>query len=254
MVALVANRLADALKEPGCPLCNIYRLSAYKYVDHFVYLSVNDPGSRQRIVDSLGYCPEHTRLLAKTETENYGEALGTNILYEHLSREVSKQLKGWRPSKRAFSLQDLLNKIRNFLGLSIHRGDSIRTKEDCRVCQVAEEAVIYAAPTFLKELTMRPDEWQTAYLASDGLCLAHLRYILDEFGADYPEAARFLRDDTVSRLDKHVPVMKTYITKHSYDKKHIPLSEEEHQTWKQTLAFFTGFAPDTFTPFGDKED
>ncbi|MBN1303510.1 MAG: hypothetical protein JXA13_03670 [Anaerolineales bacterium] len=252
MVALAANRLAEALKQPGCILCNHYNIAVIKYLDHFIYMSVNEPKRREEFVESLGFCPRHIHLMAKIETENYGEALGTTILYEHLSREIIKQIKDWKPTTRqSAALRNWLDTISNCLGLK--RKVTRNTSETCRVCEIGEDAVYYAIPTFLNEYTRNPEEWQTGYKASDGLCLFHLRMIMDDFAVDYPEAARLLHEDALSRLEYRIPIMKSYITKHSYDKTD-PLTQEERQTWKQTLTFFTGFSPETFIPFGDRKD
>ena len=51
--------LRDALVEPGCPICRLKARVAERYLDGLLWESVNDPGMRDQVRRSLGFCHEH---------------------------------------------------------------------------------------------------------------------------------------------------------------------------------------------------
>ncbi len=90
--ALTLVRLIELLGQPGCPICRRRHDAAFEAVDMLLWEHVNDPAVRMQIIASRGFCNEHTRLLAATELSHSGTTLGINIIYEHLGRELSREL------------------------------------------------------------------------------------------------------------------------------------------------------------------
>ena len=79
--------LLDALKEQGCPVCFVIKKNAQKFMDNFLYESVNDPGIRKQIKESVGFCNRHAWQLQK-----FGDGFGLGIVYEDIMRLVLRRL------------------------------------------------------------------------------------------------------------------------------------------------------------------
>lgn len=69
--------LSDAFRAPGCALCRLVKFGVRQYFDSLLYEYVNDPKTQAALTASLGYCPEHARILL-----SFGDALGTALLHK----------------------------------------------------------------------------------------------------------------------------------------------------------------------------
>lgn len=78
--------LLEALRE-GCPVCFLVKKAKHKFMDDFLYESVNDPGIRQEIKASQEFCNRHAWQLQK-----FGDGFGQAIVYSDLMNIVLKQL------------------------------------------------------------------------------------------------------------------------------------------------------------------
>lgn len=97
-------QLQLALRQPGCPICYIRGQAGARYISNLLWENVNDVETRERIIASLGYCPEHTLLLASMEVKRHGSAMGTSIIYEHLAQVVVHRLRGLAPRRKSASM------------------------------------------------------------------------------------------------------------------------------------------------------
>lgn len=245
--ALAVNHLIAALKEPGCPICSLYREAAERSVESFLWENVNDPQVRQGIIDSYGFCKPHTRLLVAREIFTSSIPLGTNIIYEHLGRLVAGELASVRPTGSG-EPGGLGDKVRTWLyeaGLG-RAGGKLQPRGICPICAAGENFAVNHLHTLCEELEKEGDVL-TAYKASDGLCLDHLRASLDLHSEHFPNAVRFLVDDTVDRLTQQSAHMKEFIRKANWSYQNEKVSEEEDLAWRKTLTFFTGYPGTAFT-------
>ncbi|MGC1375177.1 MAG: DUF6062 family protein [Anaerolineales bacterium] len=71
----------EACNQPGCPLCRIEHDAVLKYIAGLFHEQVNDFNLRDRLRDSLGFCPIHAYFVVD---ELPGNALGIAILYQDL--------------------------------------------------------------------------------------------------------------------------------------------------------------------------
>src|SRR5574341_1452415 len=49
-------QLLEAFRQPGCPVCRLVEEGALKALDGLMYEQVNDPFTRDRLVESHGLC------------------------------------------------------------------------------------------------------------------------------------------------------------------------------------------------------
>src|SRR3972149_3490349 len=78
----------DACARPGCPFCRLSEETVNRYLGAILYENVNDPGTRDQLRSSLGYCNEHAWRLTATS----GSALGVAIIYEDLLSHLAGAL------------------------------------------------------------------------------------------------------------------------------------------------------------------
>ncbi len=78
---MLFHRLLDALGEKACPVCHICKDAVDRYLNGLLYEQVNDPGLRQSLIRSKGFCRQHAWALTRA-----GDSLGIAILYKRPDR------------------------------------------------------------------------------------------------------------------------------------------------------------------------
>ena len=149
--------LLEDLRHAGCPVCRGSAAAARRFVQAFLYESVNDPGQRARWRDSLGFCQDHALLLLQLASAD-GQAIA--LLYG-----------------------DLLARVRDEAERELRRGRSwwrrrrsppLQPRAPCGVCEAAHrKADAYLAR--LAESAPDDDIGRAAREHGRGLCLPHLR-------------------------------------------------------------------------------
>ena len=243
---LDAIELRPALQQPGCPVCHARHRSASRYIDSLLWENVNDVTTRVLFIRSLGFCPEHTWQAHRSEIERFGDEMGLSIIYEDLTRHVIARLYGLEAEMSANAVRRsgsagsfLRNLLRVALGrpsrLSLGR---IEPQEECRVCHFArqgEERAIRA----LAQAVCQPD-FRALYVASDGLCLPHLRRAIGETAKDHGEVAHFLVADAVERLSRLRSDLHEYTRKRSWQYHHEALTGDQLNAAARASQFFAG--------------
>ena len=70
--------LLDALKKPGCPLCNRINELSLRFLDNLFYERVTDVGTRVNLAKAKGFCNWHAWM--SMEVPNSGS--GIAIIYK----------------------------------------------------------------------------------------------------------------------------------------------------------------------------
>jgi nucleotide-binding universal stress UspA family protein len=71
--------LSDALARPGCAVCRLVANAVDRYLRGLLHESVNNPGVRERLRASSGFCREHSWQLQRR-----GDPLSIAILWRDL--------------------------------------------------------------------------------------------------------------------------------------------------------------------------
>ena len=248
--ALAINHLVASMKKTGCPICRLYRESSERAIDSFLWENVNDPQVRQGIIASYGFCQDHTRLMVARELFSSSVALGTNIIYEHLGRLVAGELKTLRPVGSGRPASEWRVRVRAWLkrfGLQKLAAGPLQPRGLCPVCDAGSNAALNSLHVLCEEVDKASPDVVSAYQASDGICLDHLRTAVELHSSRFPAALRFLLDDTVQRLTSQSAHMKEYIRKNNWSYRDEKASEAEDTAWRKTLTFFTGYSASAFT-------
>ena len=179
-------QLLDAFKEPGCPVCTLLEQQALKALDGLMYEQVNDPSTRDRLVESHGFCNWHAWMLPTV----HNSALGVALIYRHLLQETLEHLQAAdreiRPRGRWRRLRErLTGSGEGPLPILAWRS----RKKPCYLCTFArrsEEDDLGTILDFLGEA-----EFAEAFTRSAGLCLPHL-YAAMAVGRDHPNLRTLL--------------------------------------------------------------
>jgi len=256
---VITMNLKAAFTEPGCPICRLRQQEERRHLFRLLYENVNDGGTRQRLVQSLGLCLDHAWLLQATEQSTWGDGLGVGIIYEHLTTMVANTLceyvvqrrPFWRRVGRTSSLAGLHRWLvqggRAFRSLTRRQsppgpGASLSARLSpaarCHVCRTLDDS----ERTHLKWLVrgVGDAKFRDWYAASDGLCLPHLRralaYVKDE------EAVAFLVEVAKAKLKPLLADLREYLRKRDWNNRSEPKHPWEQASWVRAVAFLTGEA------------
>jgi hypothetical protein len=170
------QRLIDACREPGCPVCRVERAAVERYLENQFYENVNSPKWRDRLRSSLGFCHEHAWLAVD---RRLGDALGFSILYRDIVNTVIKQLdegeQTLRPDRHWTSLlRKVPEEMRTLMGRTLA---AITPVKRCPACEQRDEA----RHSILTDLAnaLGTVEISSALQSSSGLCLSHLGAVLE---------------------------------------------------------------------------
>lgn len=245
--ALTINRLENALKEAGCPLCRLERQTASQAIDTFLWENVNDPQVRGPVLDAHGFCQEHTLVLVAAEMSSSGPVIGVNIVYKHLGENVSKLLAPLAARiDRSRRWKSWLQKIGAGKRAG-RRSPVLPPKGICPICASVHQSSLNILATLFEQLENDRQNFLGKYRQSDGVCLRHLRMGLEHHTERYPHAAQTLVKETRSRLDHLSGLMGEYLRKNNWAYKHEKISADESAAWRQMLTFFSGYPGDKFT-------
>jgi hypothetical protein len=205
--------LFDAFGHPGCPLCTLVERAVGRYMGSTNYDSVSDPEIRRLFEASQGFCNPHAH-------QWFQEAfiLGTAHIYRDVLLVTAQELR--RQSFRG----SLGGKVGALLGRK--REDAVSPlapSAGCPACAIRDETEGRLLRTLLKGLG--DDTFTTAYAASDGLCLPHLRLAL----AAAPSGTVFdhLRARALQTEDTLIAHLNETIRKHDYRFRHEPAEDEK---------------------------
>jgi Family of unknown function (DUF6062) len=153
--AQTAYELRLACHKSGCPVCSLVQRAGARYIEGTLSESMLDPDIRHKLVDSLGFCYEHTWLSINLKLS---DALGHAMLCQDL---ISTSLR---------NIQE------NEINPGAQLAAALDPVLDCPVCQIEQgalERIIDSLVTLIHDRNFLAE-----YRQSDGLCFPHLKRLL----------------------------------------------------------------------------
>ena len=250
--SLALLNLKDAMHQEGCPLCRSFLRAETGFMRSLLWENVNDVGTRVRLAESLGACGRHRATAAANGDCPGGMCLSAIVSSMKGSRgNVALRLRGSALARRktgAARLDAQASGASSGTERHTERLDRLLTPENgCRVCEIAEESVRFHAETLLE--MMAYPEYQGWYEHSEGVCLCHLRLLLQV--APLGPGLDYLLAQSQQRIDALGTDLREYTRKQSYQFHHEPVSEGERKAVARALAFFGGL--DAATSVGIEE-
>lgn len=149
--------LLDAVRNaPGCPLCNIEAVCIRRYFESLLYESINDPGVREELIRSRGYCQRHAHYLRQ-----HGNGFGIAILYQD---QIELFLR---------SLDELQTSLAKITTKREHAWSQTKT---CPACRVQNDCRERYGSTLIQWIDDK--EMRDAMDAGRGLCVPHFLALL----------------------------------------------------------------------------
>ncbi len=199
--------LMDALAEKGCALCRLVARAEHDALVALLYENVNDPGTRDAMSASLGFCPAHAELAT-----HMSDAFGIALLYEALCREAAGRI------ARALSLE---------------------AAKPCPICRAAVDAEDRSIAEFC--LRMSEPDFRERFLTSEGFCLPHFQKVATMIHDQAID--EIVRAHEAATLLALADQLRVFINKHDY--KRSAQFGAEAIAWLQALEKFSGGKIDT---------
>jgi hypothetical protein len=201
--------LRDAFRQEGCPVCRLTLAGVARYIGAVDYESVADPGVRERLRASLGFCNAHAH-----QWLGAAHVLGTAQLYADLLARLAEELRAL-PFRRRGRLASVASRLTS-RAEPVDGGDeacAVATPTArCPLCVVRAEAEDATVATLLGGLA--EPAFAAAYAASAGLCLPHLCLALGRA----PDAGAFdtLREAAIAGEERLLGQLREVVRKHDY--------------------------------------
>ncbi len=188
--------LEEALRQGECALCWLAHRHLLRRVDSLLNEHVTDPQWRQLLREGNGFCAYHAQLVLSR-----AHVLSVAIIAEDLLSSVSPT----PPAKRQSAAWR------------------------CQLCEAQSHDVMQSARLLAQLLS--DGEWRTRYEASQGLCLPHLRQVLQV--APNGVQAWLVANET-RRWQALRQQLQEVIRKHDYRFQHEPWGEEVG-SWQRAM-------------------
>ncbi len=224
--------LRDAFREEGCPVCRLLLKWTRRYLDSLFHEYVNDPGVRQQLRESHGFCNWHAWMAATIDNSPSGIA----IIYEHLLKD------------QIWILQDFLGSLKprswwtqlKARWLHVEREPFTQTHQHRRpTCPACERREAFFEQDFIETLltSLSDPEFADGFRLSFGLCLPHL-YRAIATGRDQPNLPLLL-ELQVKKLEALRGELAEYIRRLDYRFMAEPRGEEK-TSWRRVVELFVG--------------
>jgi hypothetical protein len=218
--------LLERLERPGCPICALILHAGKQYIESLLYEFSLDEGVQRSFRRGRGLCNHHSWLLV----HQHGYSLGVSVLFESALDEVVQIMQSTSPAAAVSGMARLLSRS---LGGELE--DRLEPEEPCLVCANVQEAESRYVQTFAKHWSMQA--LQTAFHASDGLCLPHLRDVLPQMEAT--SERKELIEIHVAKWTALKAELDQFQLKSAYNYVGEPMGVEA-DSWKRAVASLTG--------------
>ncbi len=225
---LIYFDLVNACGQPGCPVCHLGAHSVRRYLDGLFYELVNDPGARDNLLKSRGFCAEHAGILLRTRI---ADALGASIIYGHILKHILEDFP--KPSASSSSnpnpSKDRARLVSKFMKASTIPGR-------CPACEQRETASNHALGGLSQSL--HDEKLRLALQGSDGFCFPHLTRLLERI--ESAEDSKFVLDLTRLRLEGLQAQMAELVRKNDYRFQSEGITESEGLAWRKAMCLISG--------------
>lgn len=222
--------LLDACHQPGCPVCSLSARSVRHYLDGLFYEFVNDPVTRDSLLNSQGFCAGHAELLLETRI---ADALGASIIYKNI---VKKILENFPKSSSALHSSPISDHSKERARLINKFMKASNSPGQCPVCEQREAASERALAGLSKSLNN--EDLQLAFQGSDGLCFSHLTMLLER--TESLDDSKFLLNLTRNKLESLHAEMTELIRKNDYRFQSEGITEREGLAWRKAMSMISG--------------
>jgi len=227
--------IIEAMTTSGCAFCRLQQRAAERYLDAFLWESVNDPRLRREVSAARGFCRDHAWLLVRP-----GAALSAAIIYKDVVTGTAHAVQSASTLSGGGSLW---HRVRAWLGRSPSVIDPIlqalTPQRVCPVCENAAEVEGHLCVTVLAAMK-QSDDFLTHYRGSAGLCVRHFAALIDHAHQPQPRAA--LIDTQLVIWQSLEGELSEFIRKNNYLFRGEKFGDER-DSWERAIALTSGPQP-----------
>ena len=215
--------LREAMGRWGCPLCRLSIKAEHAFIASLTYERVLDLKTRDALKASRGLCESHTRYWQHVQGSALGIAIVSRVSVLDLLRDTDEAKT--RPGS-LFRRRD-------------RAGDTAARLEEsgpCPACEIGAGTVQRFGALLLQDI--EDEAAQEDLLASGGVCLPHLRTILQLRHAEraFDALMRVQRQAWAKLMGE----LEEFIRKNDYRFTDEPMSEAEATSWTRVLDVLQG--------------
>jgi len=245
---IVKASLRAACEQPGCPICRLGQQAEAAYLQTLLADYVNDELTRWEVVHSQGLCADHAWLLQASAQRDWESGDKPSILYESAALFVQERLAAFLSRHRASDgapLSPLRRRARRgrlerkspFASPLERLLAALERRAACPVCEALQgKEALWVGK--LAAGSSDPSLW-AAFVASDGLCLPHLKAALACCADE--DAAWRLAQMAEAKLSALLAHLQAAMEKRQWAGA-PPMLPAEEAAWIRMIAFFAGEA------------
>lgn len=220
--------LLDALKVPGCLLCNRMEALSLKFLDNLFYERVTDLWTRVGLRKAKGFCNWHAWMSAGLPFSNSGIA----IIYKDLLDAEIKEFSKWMDGKELLrKKRDLRRQRKGSAGFFPYRED----KAPCPICKSIQEHEKMEMGVLLDFID--EEEFSKAFETSSGICLRHLLRVIQNY-REHSHLQLFM-EKQIRKYRALSEELEEFIRKLDYRFSREPKGSEA-DSWKRVIEQFAG--------------
>jgi hypothetical protein len=212
-------RLMEAFEKNGCPVCRCMEEDAEKQIRNFLHENIHDPGLRSKLRESIGPCSWHVSFLKGI----LDSTPGISILYADILDGLTEKLRNLRGS--------VSNPSAWFRFLR-KKGLYHKPCLFCRESFLLENRYLKTLLNFIEN-----PEFQRAYSKSDGICVPHLKFLLQSHKNE--SSIKWMVRFMISKTEILKKELESFQGKNDW-KNEKPCTTEEVNALTAVLKFTTG--------------
>jgi Family of unknown function (DUF6062) len=199
--------LAELLDGPGCPICHARVRAVRRYLEGWMWESVNDVGLRERLEATRGFCAAHVDALMEADERQAGSRVGSAILLDAMVAMRSGEL------RRASAQHGSRSRARDL--------EAALRPPDCLVCETAADAERNAVEGLLAQLGV--PGWAEA-VGEAPFCVGHIARLMR--AARDLEAWRPVERRQLERLEGLRGLLARFLAHSASDTRHLRTDDE----------------------------
>jgi len=206
-------------KAENCFLCYLENRFEQRYIDNYLSELVMDPGEREKVIESRGFCNYHFyKMFDFSANPSSSDGHGMALILESVTEQILDDVKSQRQAKAAGSRRPRLHLKRG--SYSITTSELLKTvahQVKCPACDHISTMIQIYTLDFLREVT-EDEEILKLYDASRGMCIPH--YVIASLVASRYEgfgpAVERIIDKQIQLLERTQTDLTEYIKKQDY--------------------------------------
>ena len=217
-------KLEESLSKTGCPICRLAGEGVASFLDDLIYERVNDYGTRDAIIKSVGFCNRHAWQLVEQ-----GGALGIAIIYRNLAEVAIEAIESGRERSRVRLLQSNYRRKKEELVAAVS------PKGKCPACAQEEEVERLYLEALVSVLSS--DRLDDLIRDDNALCIPHFRraLLLPMEESAYDKLLKW----ELSALSHVDAELGEFIRKNDYRFADEPMGSEG-DSWSRVVALING--------------